>query len=387
MTGPSSRIERFVVLDTETTGFARSDRIVEIALLTVVAGEVVDEFDTLVQPGRDPGPVHVHGITPAMLQAAPQFADLAWDIAARLNGAVIVAHNVHFDLRMLRGEFERIGAAFDPGDVVCTYRLTRKKLSLAAADAGVEHNAHTALGDARVAAALLRMHVQPARLTATSRPATCRASQASAGVTVRRPDAPARRGSLHNLAVVTAWPGYPEVDEALYLDALDRCLDDGSLDEAERTWLDVSADAVGLTGEHRAELHRRYYDLLKSQILADGLVTADEATLARNVARSLDLAFDGLDATTADPPAVRLLPGQRVCFTGMSTVDGVVMAREALEGAATAAGLVPVAGVTRKCDLLVAADPLSQSAKARKAREYEIPILSPEDFLGLIERR
>ncbi|MCY4104687.1 MAG: exonuclease domain-containing protein [bacterium] len=113
MIKPGARMERFAVLDTETTGFARSDRIVEIALLTVVAGEVVDEFDTLVQPGRDPGPVHVHGITPAMLQAAPRFADLARDIAARLNGSVIVAHNIHFDLRMLRGEFERIGAAFD----------------------------------------------------------------------------------------------------------------------------------------------------------------------------------------------------------------------------------------------------------------------------------
>jgi len=152
MIEPSARMERFAVLDTETTGFARSDRIVEIALLTVVAGEVVDEFDTLIQPGRDPGPVHVQGITSAMLQAAPRFADLARDIAARLNGSVIVAHNVHFDLRMLRGEFERIGAAFDPGDTVCTYRLTGKKLSLAAAAVGVDHEEHTALGDARTAA-------------------------------------------------------------------------------------------------------------------------------------------------------------------------------------------------------------------------------------------
>ncbi|MCY4104686.1 MAG: hypothetical protein OXG55_15735 [bacterium] len=79
------------------------------------------------------------------------------------------------------------------------------------------------------------------------------------------------------------------------------------------------------------------------------------------------------------------MPGQRVCFTGTGRIDGRVIARDALEGAASAAGLVPVAGVTRKCALLVAADPLSQSTKARKAREYDIPVLSCEDFLELVE--
>ncbi len=154
---PRRDVERLAVVDTETTGFSKADRIVEIAVLTVVDGEIVDEFDTLLQPQRDPGPVHIHGITPAMLQVAPRFADVAHDIAVRLDGAVLVAHNIHFDLRMLRAEFDRTGVAeFDPGDGICTYRLTRKKLPVAAAEAGLESTSHTALDDARAAAALAR---------------------------------------------------------------------------------------------------------------------------------------------------------------------------------------------------------------------------------------
>ena len=48
--------ERLAVLDTETTGFSKADRIVEIAVLTVVDGEIVDEFDTLLSKQRPDSP-------------------------------------------------------------------------------------------------------------------------------------------------------------------------------------------------------------------------------------------------------------------------------------------------------------------------------------------
>ena len=379
--------ERLAVLDTETTGFAKADRVVEVAVLTVVGDEIVDEFDTLLQPQREPGPVHIHGITPGMLQAAPRFAEVAHDIAVRLDGAVLVAHNIHFDLRMLRAEFDRTGAAeFEPGDGICTYRLTRKKLSVAAAEAGLEPTSHTALGDARAVAALARIHSRGIRGT-RPQPAACSVSPPpSGGVTVRRPDAPPRRGSLHAVAAATAWPGSPGVDEALYLDALDRCLDDGALDAAERRWLDDTAVAVGLSHDRRADLHSRYYEALKVQILADGVVTPEEAALARNIAGSLNLAFEGLAATAPQNEPVQLSAGTRVCFTGTTTVNGELLGREVLEGLAEEFGLVAAPSVTRKCDVLVAADPLSQSGKARKARDYGIPIISTEDFLGLLAR-
>jgi hypothetical protein len=49
--------DRFVVVDVETTGVLNSDRIVEVAAVTLSPnGQVVDEWDTLVNPGRDVGP-------------------------------------------------------------------------------------------------------------------------------------------------------------------------------------------------------------------------------------------------------------------------------------------------------------------------------------------
>lgn len=81
---------------------------------------------------------------------------------------------------------------------------------------------------------------------------------------------------------------------------------------------------------------------------------------------------------------MQLSVGMRVCFTGTATINGSAMRRDVLEGLAKAFGLTAVARVTRKCDLLVAADPLSQSGKAANARDYGIPVISTEDFLGLL---
>ena len=149
---------RLAVVDVETTGLFRYDRIVEFACVTVVDGAVVDEYDTLIQPDRDLGPVHVHGITPEMVQSAPKFEAVAADIAERINGAVLVAHNISFDIRMLSQEVDRLGGGFDPGEGLCTYRLTGQKLSLAAVDAGLPAPNHTALADARTSAALVALH-------------------------------------------------------------------------------------------------------------------------------------------------------------------------------------------------------------------------------------
>ena len=106
-----------VVVDVETTGFGRSDKIVEIAAITLDSAtwETIDEYDTLINPERDVGPTGVHGITASMVEAAPTFSDAIAAIAARLHGAVLIAHNLAFDARMLRYEFERRGIAIDPG--------------------------------------------------------------------------------------------------------------------------------------------------------------------------------------------------------------------------------------------------------------------------------
>nr|WP_050778019.1 exonuclease domain-containing protein [Micromonospora sp. ATCC 39149] len=157
----------FVVVDVETTGLSStSDRIVEIALVRIEGGRVVDEWATLVDPGRDPDPTFVHHITAEMLSGAPTFADVAGEILSRLDGAVVVAHNARFEEGFIAQEFARVGISTAPLPAVCTLRLARQVLAApnfqlvsCCTVYGIElHDAHTALGDTRATAQLLPRH-------------------------------------------------------------------------------------------------------------------------------------------------------------------------------------------------------------------------------------
>ncbi len=131
-----------VVVDVETTGFRRSDRVVDVAAVRLhpETGEIVDEYDTLVQPGRDVGHSSIHGITPSMLELAPAFEEIVGDFARRLHGRVLVAHNLPFDRRFLQREFDRCGVRLDPGAGICTlsgpWRKSGEPPSARSADRG-----------------------------------------------------------------------------------------------------------------------------------------------------------------------------------------------------------------------------------------------------------
>ena len=108
-TNSESTEKQFVVLDTETTGLFKNDRIVEIGAIVIQGNEILEEWSTLINPNRDLGPIHIHGITPTMVSMAPSFAEIANDLARLLNGRTLVCHNAHFDIRMLSQEFNRLG--------------------------------------------------------------------------------------------------------------------------------------------------------------------------------------------------------------------------------------------------------------------------------------
>ena len=149
-----------VVLDVETTGFGKFDRITEIALLTLDPAtlEVIEEYDTLVNPQRDISSeiTDFTGIAPSLVALAPVFADIAVAVSARLHGSVIVAHNAPFDCRFIKQEFVRCKGAFDPGVPVCTLSaFGRRKLGAVCAEQHIPLvNAHRALADARAVASL-----------------------------------------------------------------------------------------------------------------------------------------------------------------------------------------------------------------------------------------
>ncbi len=153
-------------VDLETTGgMAAHHRVIEVGIVLLEHGEIVEEWSTLVHPGmRIPAMIaSFTGIDDAMVADAPPFADVAHEVRRRLEGRLFVAHNARFDYGFLRTEFRRLGVRFS-APVLCTVKLSRalyaehrrhnldtlmERFSLSC---GARHRA---LGDAQVLPALL----------------------------------------------------------------------------------------------------------------------------------------------------------------------------------------------------------------------------------------
>lgn len=161
----------FAVVDVETTGLlAGRDRIVEVSVVRVVpGGKPAIVFDSLIDPGRDPGPTEIHGIAAHELVGAPRFADVAAHLAGIVAGHVIAGHNAYFDLGFLRTELGAVGIDFDP-PFLCTMGLRsllglggRAKLHIACADEGITIDyGHVAAIDAEATGLLLAAYLRRA---------------------------------------------------------------------------------------------------------------------------------------------------------------------------------------------------------------------------------
>lgn len=164
----------WAVVDVETTGFRPGQaRIVSIAALAVGDdGNVERSVASLLNPGVDPGPTHVHGLTAEMLEGQPCFGDVVDEVIDVLRGRTLVAHNVGFDYSFLAAEAELVGAELPIDSVMCTVELARRlelgtenlRLETLAAHWGVSQmKPHDALDDAQVLAQILKPTLARAR--------------------------------------------------------------------------------------------------------------------------------------------------------------------------------------------------------------------------------
>ncbi|GAB3351310.1 DEDD exonuclease domain-containing protein [Modestobacter lapidis] len=122
----------FVVVDLETTGGSPKDSaITEIGAVKVRAGEVLGEFQTLVDPGQEIPPYIsvLTGITSMMVAAAPRIDSVLPAFLEFARGAVLVAHNAPFDLGFLRAACEASGVAWPAFAAVDTAVLARRLLT------------------------------------------------------------------------------------------------------------------------------------------------------------------------------------------------------------------------------------------------------------------
>ncbi|MGB1244740.1 MAG: exonuclease domain-containing protein [Porticoccaceae bacterium] len=119
--------EKMVLLDCETTGGkAPYHRIIEIGLLVVEEGRLVEKWQTFVDP-RVPLPPFIQrltGISPGMVAGAPEFSDIAEELLSKLEGRTLVAHNARFDYSFLKNEFERAGISYN-AKPLCSVKFSR----------------------------------------------------------------------------------------------------------------------------------------------------------------------------------------------------------------------------------------------------------------------
>ncbi len=104
--------QRYVILDTETTGLGKTAEVIQIALLDPT-GRVL--FDTFVRPLKRKSipsdAARVHGITMKILKNAPSYPEIADQLVSLIQHRTVIAYNAECDARLLRQTAERNGGA------------------------------------------------------------------------------------------------------------------------------------------------------------------------------------------------------------------------------------------------------------------------------------
>jgi len=122
-------------IDVETTGASAQfgDRIIEVGIVRYDNGRKIAEYQRLIDPQRriGAGITALTGITQAMCQGQPTFAEQLGEMLPSLAGAAILGHNVRFDLSFLLRECDLaghdLGRELEGPHVLDTVRIARRR--------------------------------------------------------------------------------------------------------------------------------------------------------------------------------------------------------------------------------------------------------------------
>ncbi|WP_438853892.1 exonuclease domain-containing protein [Agromyces sp. M3QZ16-3] len=428
-------VPSFAVIDVETTGLSpKAGRVLELAVVRVDArGAVIDEWTSRFNPEGPVGATHIHGITAADVADAPLFHEVAGTIVDRLGGLPVAAHNAKFDLAFLRSEFTLAGWDMPWLPSFCTLHgsyhylpdMHRRRLADCCWATGVPlSDAHSALGDARAAAGLLRYYLDRAAArdvhgdlvgifeqaravswpdgpvrTPRSRPASAQPTTASTRMSASRPAQPPLLEQLTGLSLLEALDeGAPE-GTMTYLEALLEALEDGEVSEDEAVILNDYASIYQLDVSDIRAANRAFVLALAHRAVDDGHVSRDERAQLNAIAELLDVDQDSVleivkhaDEARAARLGQGLQPlsedwshgeplrvGDKVAFTGCD--DAV---RDRLERRAGELGIRVMGNVSRFTAMLVT-DGSFTGGKLKRAHELSTRIVDPATFEMLLK--
>ena len=149
----------FVAIDFETANSSPASPCA-VGLVRVREGQIVDGFEALFKPPSlhnwfSPGNVAVHGITPSMIESAPEYSAVLARMLEFIGKEVLIAHNAPFDMGVLRASAEAVAIPLPTFRYSCSLQIARKTYNLdgyrlnqvAYAIGHEEFNHHNALAD------------------------------------------------------------------------------------------------------------------------------------------------------------------------------------------------------------------------------------------------
>ena len=396
----------FVAIDFETTGLSpnspHSHRVIEIGIVRFsLENGISAEYESVVNPQRDIGPFEIHRISAGEASGAPTFAEVASDVAEMLNGARLIAHNKNFDLRFLRSELDRASISYSDLDAICTMELVGmikpkgpRRLTDCCELLGIEVlDAHRALNDAKMAANIAISVLNSTGFPALTNPVDIHGPfQVSSPAVKRGESVPKTVSQGSYLSQVMDRLTHQELPinriglaVAEYLNLLELVLEDRRIDQSEADELFDLADRLSIPKSQLGAIHATYFSTICEHALADGSISTEEEYDLQSLGNLLNVGDwrEIVNVSSARIPnnstPIRIAAGTTVCFTGTMKYS-----RQKCVEIATSVGLVNADRVTKSLDILVVADPDSQSTKAIKAKKYGIRILAATAFFELI---
>ncbi len=158
----------YTIVDIETTGLSRKrHKITEIAALKFDGDQIIDKFETLINPmcNIPPKITRLTGIDNEMVSDAPCIEEKIPEFYRFLKDDIFVGHNATFDYNFLNYNLKKHTGISLENDKLCTMRLSRRlvpdaknsKLSTLTNYFGIKHNnAHRAMADVKVTYRILR---------------------------------------------------------------------------------------------------------------------------------------------------------------------------------------------------------------------------------------
>ena len=413
----------FSLIDLETTGLFKNDRIVEISIRKVdFQGNEIEHLNTLVNPERDVGPQSIHKISALDVQNAPVFSELVGNILSIIDNSVLVGHNINgFDIKFLSREFEKAGLNFIYNEEntldslrfakELKYPLKLEKLykSIVKGSSIKKINFHNASEDTKALLNIfktndfknwvLKQQVTPIFFEDIPEKSKSLATRGEG------------LGSVSSFIESIKYSEkiidleFDEFNLNQYSIALQSYIEDKEVSDEEILKIQEFVSEFNISIDEARQIHKHILDTYTDIALLDSKITDEEMYKLRQISKLLgienyleesiknssnnNIKNKLLDKTISVLPLKREsnfyiedLKGKLVCFTGDILVvsSGQEYDKDGLTSVSKNKGINISSTLNKKVDILVAQDVFSQSSKIQKAKNYGIRILDSNDF-------